>query len=66
MRTASYVLRMTREESATLITSWRAPSEVFNRALLALANQLLSQFFKSLPPEKQEEIRKKYDFWKYQ
>ena len=23
-------------------------------------------YFKSLPPEKQEEIRKKYDFWKYQ
>jgi hypothetical protein len=23
-------------------------------------------YFKSLPPEKQEELRKKYDFWKYQ
>ena len=23
-------------------------------------------YFKSLPPEKQEEFRKKYDFWKYQ
>ena len=43
MRTASYVLRMTREESAMLITSWRAPPEVINWTLLALANQLLSQ-----------------------
>lgn len=23
-------------------------------------------YFKSLPLEKQEELRKKYDFWKYQ
>jgi len=23
-------------------------------------------YFKSLPPEQQEELRKKYDFWKYQ
>ena len=22
-------------------------------------------YFKSLPPEKQEELRKKYNFWKY-
>ena len=34
---------MTREESAMLITSWRAPPEVINWTLLALANQLLSQ-----------------------
>ena len=23
-------------------------------------------YFRSLSPEKQEELRKKYDFWKYQ
>ena len=46
--TASYVLRMTREESAMLITSWRAPSEVINRTLLALADQFLSQLARLL------------------
>ena len=29
-------------------------------------NCKLRAYFKSLPPEKQEEFRKKYDFWKYQ
>jgi hypothetical protein len=39
---------MIREESAMLITSWRAPPEVFNRALLALADQFLSQLARLL------------------